>query len=103
MRRFVGRWITSWLTASTSPSGTPHRRKEMAHAPRAVGVLVAEPLLVAGRLPYAHALPVGLELVGEHHRQAGAHALPHLLAVADDGDRTIRRDVDEHQRVIDPA
>ena len=42
-----------------------------------------------GRLHDAHALPVGLELVGHDHRHAGAHALPHLGAVADDADGAV--------------
>src|SRR5439155_20227150 len=40
-----------------------HGLEEMSRAPRAVGVLVAELLLVTRRLRDAHALPVGLELV----------------------------------------
>jgi len=100
--RFVGRCTTSWCSARTSAMGTPQsaaaacssmvrrRRRNgasarrVAHAARAVGVLVAVVDLVAGRLPDPHALPIGFQLVGNHHRQAGAHALAHFLAVAGD-------------------
>ena len=50
-----------------------------------------------------HARPVGLELVGDDHRHAGAHALAHLGAVADDGDGAVRRDGDEDLRIVAPA
>ena len=80
-----------------------HRIEEVARAARAVGVLVAVALLVAGRLHHAHALPVGFELVGDDHRHAGANALAHLGAVADDADDAVRGDRDEHQRVVGPA
>src|SRR5205085_9719268 len=42
-----------------------HRLEEVASAPRAVRVLIAELLLVAGRLRDAHAIPVRFELVGD--------------------------------------
>ena len=80
-----------------------HRHEEVARAARAVGVLVAVALLVAGRLHDAHARPVGFELVGDDHRHAGAHALAHLGAMADDADDAVLADRDEHQRVVDPA
>ena len=80
-----------------------HRIEEMARAARAVGVLVAEALLVAGRLHDAYAPPVGLELVGDDHRHAGAHALTHFGAMADDADDAVLADRDEDQRTVDPA
>src|SRR6185369_8319055 len=69
-----------------------HGLEEVPGAPRAVGVLVAEPLLVTGRLGDAHALPVGFELVGHDHRHARPDTLPHLGAVADDRDRAVLGD-----------
>ena len=73
-----------------------HGLEEVPRTARAVGVLVAELLLVAGRLRNAHALPVGLELVGDDHRHAGPDALPHLRTVADDRDGAVRGD--RHER-----
>ena len=80
-----------------------HGVEEMPRAPRAVGVLVAEALLVAGRLRDADALPVGFQLVGHDHGHAGPHALPHLGAVAHDGDGAVLGDGDERERIVDPA
>ena len=80
-----------------------HGFEEMTRAARAVGVLVAEALFVARSLYDAHALPVGLELVGHDHWHARAHALSHLGTVADDADDTVGADRDEHQGVVDPA
>jgi len=79
-----------------------HRSEEMARAARTVGVLVAEALLVAGRLHDPHPLPVGFEFIGHDHRHAGADALPHLGPVNDDGDRAVLTDRDERQGVVDP-
>ena len=80
-----------------------HGVEEVPRAARAVGVLVAEALLVAGRLHHAHALPVGFELVGDDHRHARAHALPHLGPMAHDRHRAVLGDGHEHQRVVAPA
>ena len=80
-----------------------HRLDEVAHAARAVGVLVAVFLLVARRLHDAHARPVGLHLVGDDHRQAGAHAGAHLGAVRDDGHDAVGSIDDEDVRVVDRA
>src|SRR2546427_307169 len=66
-----------------------HGLEEMPRAARAVGVLIAEALLVPGRLHHTHALPVGLELVGHDHRHPGPHALAHLGAVAHDRHRAV--------------
>ncbi len=80
-----------------------HRIEEVARAARAVGVLVAVALLVPRRLDDLHALPVGLQLVGDDHRHPGPHALSHLGAVADDRHRAVVRDGDEGEGVVDPA
>ena len=68
-----------------------------ARAVRVLTVLAGRVVLglVARRLPDRHPLPVGLQLVGEDHRDAGAHALPHLGAAAGDGHRAVVRDGDE--------
>ena len=115
-------WMTSWLLALTSATSTPHclaaasfsicahRRADLAHrldvvahAARAVGVLVAVLRLIARRLDDLHARPVGLHLVGDHHRQAGPRAGAHLGAVGDDRDRAVGGDRDEDMRVGDDA
>ena len=80
-----------------------HGLDVMAHAARAVGVLVAVLGLVAGRLDDLHPAPVGLHLVGDHHRQAGARAGTHLGAMGDQSHRAVGRDRDEHVRIGDQA
>jgi hypothetical protein len=80
-----------------------HRHEEVTRAARAVGVLVAVALLVAGCLHYAHLAPVGFQLVGNDHRHAGANALAHLRAVAYDAHDALVVDRDEHERAVDPA
>ncbi len=84
-----------------SRAALPHRLDEMAQAARAVGVLVAVFLLVAGRLLDMDAGPVGLELVGHHHRQAGARAGAHLGAMIDDGHDAAGVDRDKDMRIGD--
>jgi hypothetical protein len=54
-------------------------------------------------LGHAHLGPVGLQLVGDHHRDGRADALAHLLAVAGDRDRAVLGDGDEKLRVVAPA
>src|SRR6185437_2769689 len=76
-----------------------HRLDEMPGAARAVLVLVAVLHCVAGRLDYADALPIRLELVGDHERQRGAASRAHLRAVADDRDDAVGRDRDEDMRI----
>lgn len=76
-----------------------HRHQIVTRAARSVGVLVAEFGFVAVRLLDANPRPVGLHLLGDDHRQAGADAGPHLGAVRDDGDDAVGRDRDEHARV----
>ena len=68
----------------------------MTQAARAVRVLVAEALLVGPGLGDANPRPIGLEFVGHHHGDGGAHALAHLGAVAGHGDGAVlgQRDVD---------
>ncbi len=80
-----------------------HRLHEVARAARAVGILVAVALFVAGGLDDFDLLPIRLELLGDDERNTGAHALPHLGAVADDADRAVRRDRDEDARIVDRA
>ena len=75
----------------------------MADAARPIRILVAEARLVALRLFHAHACPIGLELVGNDHRQARAHTLSHLLAMAGDGHGAIGANRYEYQGVVDPA
>src|SRR5262249_56834501 len=77
--------------------------EEVPRAARAVGILVAVALLITRRLHHAHALPVGLELVGHDHGHARAHALPHLGAVAHDGHGAILADGHENERIVHPA
>ncbi len=79
-----------------------HRHEEVARAARAVGVLVAVFHFVAVRLRDADAAPVGLELVGDDHRHSRADTLPHLRAVADDGDDAVLGDRDEHEGIVHP-
>ncbi len=59
-----------------------HRLIELPHAARSVGVLIAV-FRVALGLDDLHAVPVGFELVGEHHRQSGLDSGAHLGAVRD--------------------
>jgi hypothetical protein len=66
-------------------AGLPERVEEVANGFRAVGVLVAV-ARVADALRDFHARPIGVELVGGHHRQRRSNAGPHL--------RSVRHDVD---------
>ena len=85
-------------------AAVPHRLYPMAHAARAVGVLVAVGPLIARRLHHAHARPVGLELVGKHHGQRGARGtVAHLGAGRHDADRAVAADGDEHLGIADHA
>ncbi len=80
------------------------RREMLAHAARAVGVLAAVAVLVAERLLDLHARPVGLELVGDDHGEAGAHALTHLGAIAQQRHRAVIGDGEEDARIVlEPA
>ena len=81
-----------------------HRLDPVAHAARAVGVLVAVGALVAWRLHHAHARPVRLKLVGEHHGKRGAGGpVAHLGARGDDADGTVAADGDEHLGIVHRA
>jgi hypothetical protein len=75
----------------------------VAHAARAVGVLVAETHFIARRLHHAHLRPVDLEFFRDDHRQAGAYALTHFRAVAYDANNAVLADGDECQRAVDRA
>ena len=78
----------------------PHGLDEVAHAARAVGILVAVGLLVARRLDHAHARPIGIKLVGDDHRQAGARgAVTHFSPMRNNGDDTVLVDRNEDVRV----
>ena len=79
-------------------SGTEHRVLSRADARGTVGVLVAV-FWIADRLFEADRGPVGLELVGDHHAQRRAHALPHLGAVAGHGDQAIFADAQVYRRL----
>jgi len=76
-------------------AGDPHRLVELAHAARAIGVLVAV-LGAALCLDHFHARPVGLQFVGEHHGQSGANAGAHLRAVCHDRHQSGLVDRDIH-------
>ena len=71
---------------------------EVAHGPRAVGVLIAV-AGVADALLDAAAAPVGVELVGGDHRQRGADAGAHLRSVRDDEDRAVGLDAEIDTRI----
>ena len=77
-----------------------HRLDEVADAARAVGVLVAVFHLVAFRLPDADFRPVGIELVGNDHRQGRARRTrAHFGTRRDDVDDPARLDLHEHFRI----
>ena len=69
-------------------AGDAHGVVEVLDRARAVGVLRAV-LGVADRLEDPDAGPVGVELFGKHHRQAGADAGSHLGAMRDDRHRAV--------------
>mmetsp|Transcript_15247 Transcript_15247/g.42032 ORF Transcript_15247/g.42032 Transcript_15247/m.42032 type:complete len:605 (-) Transcript_15247:1321-3135(-) len=77
-----------------------HRHEPVPHAARAVGVLVAVFLFIARRLHDLDLGPVGLQFVGQHPGQAGAHTLAHLRSVHDDADRAVRRNRHEGARAV---
>ena len=76
------------------------RLEMMAHAARAVGVLVAEARLVALRLQDLYATQIRFQLVGHHHGPAGADALAHLGADAQEIDRPVIGDGEEELRIV---
>ena len=73
--------------------GAPDRRGHRLAGERAqhVGVGVG---VEGGRLADVHAVPVGLHLLGRHHREAGLRALPHLAVGNQDGDEVVGGDGD---------
>ena len=81
----------------------PHVHKELTGRARAIRVLVAVLELVAFGLLDVDLRPIGFEFVGDDDRPAGPHALPHLGAVAGDGDGTIFGDRHENLRAVLPA
>ena len=77
-----------------------HRLDEVTHAARAVGVLIAVGFLVARRLNHANASPIGLEFVGDDHRQRGTRrAVTHFSPMRDDGDGSVLVDRDKDVRI----
>ena len=88
---------------SRSRAATPHGLVPMAHAARAIGVLVAITRLVTRRLPDLDQGPVGFQFVGHHHAQAGTHALAHFRAVAGDRYAAVGIDADIDLGIVDPA
>ena len=77
-----------------------HHVQMMAGAAGAVRVLAVLPRRVVlfripRSLPDLHPLPVGFELVGEDHRNAGAHPLTHFRTAAGDGHHAVVSDGNE--------
>ncbi len=77
-------------------SDLAHRLEEVADAVGAVGVLVAVALVGQG-LDHAHAVEVGVHLVGHDHGQRGPDALAHLGAVGHD--LHLPRSLERHEQV----
>jgi len=73
-----------------------HRQPLLADRRAAVGVLIAV-ARVAVALDDDDLERIGAELVGDHDVERAAHALPHLAALADDGDDAVAADL--HERV----
>ena len=80
-----------------------HRHEEMPGRTGAIGVLVTVFGLVPGRLCNFYPGPIGLHFVGHDQRHAGSYALPHLRAMADDGDGSVRRNGNESQGIVHRA
>ena len=76
------------------PAGLAHDAEQQAHALGSVSILVAVDG-IARRLQHVHVLPVGIELVGQHLREAGADAGAHLRARHHDRDPVVGADGDE--------
>lgn len=74
------------------------RRPRRPHDGASARVLRPIPLLVEIRLLDADALPVGLELFRDEHRDRGSRALPHLRPRYDDKDLAARLDAQERVR-----
>ncbi len=75
----------------------------MPRAARAIGILVAVPGFIGGRLFNADLGPVGFQFIRDNERHAGAHPLAHFRAMRDDGDPAILAHRDEHQWIVDGA
>ena len=76
-----------------------HGLNKVTNAARAIRVLIAVLLLIAGRLRDFDLGPIGFHLVGHHHGQAGAGTGSHFRTMGDDGDRAIRRDGNKDMRI----
>ena len=76
-----------------------HRHQIVPRAARSVGILIAVFDLVAVRLLHLHARPVGLHLLGDDQRQAGADAGAHFGTMRHDRNGPVGRDGDEDARV----
>ena len=84
-------------------AATTHRLVPVTHAARTIGVLVAEAHFVTRRLLHFDLRPIGLKFIGNHHAQAGAHALAHFRTVAHHGDAAIGSNAHVNLGVVDPA
>ena len=89
---------------ATGGSGDAHGFEELANGVRAVGVLRAIAGIADGLLKL-HALPVGVEFVGDDQRQTGATGGAHLRAMRNDVDSAIgvdgEKEIGMENRVIE--
>src|SRR5436305_10055132 len=76
----------------------PQRHPGCAHDGASAGVLRAIALLVEISLLHRDPLPLGLELLGDEHRDRRARALPHLRPRNDHYDAAVRLDSEESVR-----
>jgi hypothetical protein len=98
----VGRFLLQHLPDRGGHAAQRHEM--MAHAARAVGVLVAVARLVALRLQDVDARHVGFQLVGDDRRPARADALTHLGPDAQQVDGAVIGDREDEARIfLDPA
>src|ERR1700731_4728712 len=78
-----------------SSAGQAHNIKKASDGMRTVGVLIAVSR-VTDRLIDFYALPVGIQFVGQDHRQGGSNDGSHFRAMSDNPDSSVRLDTDEH-------
>src|SRR5205807_3578957 len=72
-------------------AGQAHHVKKASHGMRTVRVLIAISR-VTDRLINFHALPVGVQFVGQDHRQSCANYGSHFRAMSDNPDSSVRLD-----------